>query len=118
MVAQDGLPDQAQGEMDPANPPGNHVVIDHGNEEYSLLAHLQQNSVTVSVGEEINAGQQIGRCGNSGNTSEPHLHYHLQTGKRFGDGHGLPAPFTRISIDGGPVTSGEPVRGQYVTGQD
>lgn len=53
---------------------GNHVIIDHGGGNFSLLAHLQQGSVTVKPGERVTSGQEIGKCGNSGNSSEPHVH--------------------------------------------
>lgn len=111
----DGLPDQDIGRMDPENPAGNHVVIDLGNDEFAFLAHLQQGSVTVSPGDDVAPGQAIGRCGNSGNTSEPHLHFHLQTTPRLGDGEGLPAIFNHFIADGVPVERGEPVRGQVVS---
>lgn len=114
-VAMDGLPDQVPGQMDPANPPGNHIIINHGNEEYSLLAHLQQGSVAVQVGEAVEAGQLLGLCGNSGNTSEPHLHYHLQNAEVFGKGHGLPAPFRSYVADSEKIPYGEPVKGQVIS---
>lgn len=113
-AAVDGLPDQAPGEMDPRNPAGNHVVIDHGEGEHSLLAHLRQGSVAVEEGQKVERGQLLGLCGNSGNTSEPHLHYHLQTAPSFGEGVGLPAQFRNYTADGKPVERGEPRQGQVV----
>ena len=110
----DGLPDVAIGETDTANPAGNHVVLDLGNDEYAFLAHLRQGSVTVAEGETVTGGQEVGRCGNSGNTSEPHLHFHLQTTPLLGEGEGLPAFFNAYLADGEPVTRGEPARGQTV----
>lgn len=108
------LPDQEPGKMDPRNPAGNHVVIDHGQGEHSVLAHLRSGSVTVSVGDRVEPGQIVGSCGNSGNTSEPHLHYHLQTAPRFGEGVGLPAQFLDYVADGHSVARGEPERGQRI----
>lgn len=110
----DGLPDQAPGEMDPSNPAGNHVVVDHGRGEFSVLAHLQQGSVRVEEGEKVETGQLLGLCGNSGNSSEPHLHYHLQTAPAFGAGVGLPAQFQGYRADGERVDRGEPRQGQSV----
>lgn len=114
VVARDGLPDNAPGRMDPTAPPGNHVVIDHGNGEYSFLAHLQQGSVAVGRGDSVSQGLAVGRCGNSGNSSEPHLHYHLQDSPRFGEGEGIPAPFLDYVANGLPVRRGEPVQGQRI----
>lgn len=112
-AALDGLPDNPPGQMDPANPVGNHVVIDHGG-EFSFLAHLQQGSVSVRPGDPVSAGQPIGLCGNSGNTTMPHLHYHLQTTPVFARGEGLPAAFNGYRADGQPVERGEPQRGEYL----
>lgn len=107
-------PDQAIGAADPVNPAGNHVVIDFGNGEFGFLAHLRQGSVRVTEGDVVSAGQEIGLCGNSGNTSEPHLHFHLQTTPRLGEGVGLPAQFTSYRADGEMIPRGEPARGQTI----
>lgn len=113
-LASDGLEDNRPGQMDPKHPPGNYVVIDHGNGEFSILAHLREGSVAVGKGETVEPGQKIGVCGNSGNSSEPHLHYHLQNTARFGAGQGLPAQFRSYLADGDLVERGEPVKGQAV----
>src|SRR5690606_44481 len=108
------LADNPPGIMDAANPAGNHVILDLGNGEFALLAHLKANSITVESGDEVRQGQRIGSCGNSGNTSEPHLHFHLQDAPGFGKGAGLPAYFHDYIADGEPVARGEPVQGQSV----
>lgn len=113
--AVDGLPDQAIGTTNEDQPDGNHVILDLGNDEYALLAHLRQGSVRVKPGDQVAAGIELGRCGNSGNTSEPHLHFHLQNHPRFGHGDGLPAFFRDYVADGVPVQVGELVRGQRVS---
>ncbi|HEY0147385.1 MAG TPA: M23 family metallopeptidase [Allosphingosinicella sp.] len=94
--------------------PGNHVVIDHGGGERSLLAHFRQGTLKVKAGERVASGQLLGVCGNSGNSSQPHVHYHLQTGGKFGEGQGLPAFFNDYEADGVPIVRGEPQRGQIV----
>lgn len=108
-------PDQPIGTTDTVHPAGNHVVIEFGAGEFGFLAHLRQGSLKVRSGDEVEAGQEIGRCGNSGNTSEPHLHFHLQTTSDLSAGEGLPAQFRGYIADGNPVARGEPVRGQKVT---
>ncbi len=110
----DGLPDQAVGASDPENPAGNHVVIDFGNDEYGFLAHLRQGSVRVTKGDVVTAGQEVGLCGNSGNTSEPHLHFHMQTSPRLGQGEGLPAQFTNYRANGVLINRGEPQKGESI----
>jgi hypothetical protein len=75
---------------------GNYVVIQHAENEYSFLAHLMPGSISVGVGEQVKRTQQIALCGNSGNTSEPHLHFQIQNGKNFFNSAGLPIHFERI----------------------
>jgi len=110
----DSLHDNVPGEMLEQAPAGNHVIVDHGEGEYSVLAHLRSGSVTVEAGDRVAEGDRIGTCGNSGNSSEPHLHYHLQDGPVPLRGQGLPAQFTDYVADGEPVARGEPVRGQRI----
>jgi hypothetical protein len=110
----DTVTDNRPGRMNPDIPPGNHVVIDHGHGEYSVLAHLQRGSVRVRPGDRVKSGQAVGACGNSGNSSAPHLHYHLQTRAQPGTGVGLPAQFRGYQTDGHAVSVGEPLRGQRV----
>jgi len=75
IAAVDGLPDLTPPEMDPTRLPGNHVWIRAGN-VYLVLAHLKTGSVRVRPGQTVSAGEPVGQVGNSGNTSEPHLHIH------------------------------------------
>lgn len=99
-------------------PPGNHVVIDHGNGEHSLIGHFRQGSLSVREGQQVEAGALLGLCGNSGNSSMPHVHYHLQTGATYAQGEGLPAIFNGYTANGAPVATGEPVRGQRILPAD
>ena len=78
VIAESGVIDQPIGSMDSKNPAGNHVVIKMDETHYALLAHMKQDSTVVSVGDRVTVGQKIGECGNSGNTSEPHLHFQIQ----------------------------------------
>ncbi len=118
VAAVDGQDDATPGVMmqpGTGNPAGNHVVLDHGNGEFSLLAHFRKGSLRVKAGDTVKAGQYLGLCGNSGNTSEPHLHIHLQTGPDFpGATEGLPMAFTDFLADGKPVARGELVKGMRV----
>jgi murein DD-endopeptidase MepM/ murein hydrolase activator NlpD len=110
----DSVPDMNPGSRDPAHPFGNHVVIDHGDGEFSVLAHMQKGSIRVTPGQTLAAGDTLGACGNSGNTSEPHLHFHLQNRPTVGAAEGLPAYFIAYSADGASVDRGEPRKGQIV----
>src|SRR4051812_10148404 len=73
-------PDMPIGQMDRQYIVGNNIVIDSGSNRYVLLAHLKRGSVRVSVGDAVKIGDPIAQCGNSGNTSAPHLHLQVQSG--------------------------------------
>ena len=114
VAAADSLPDNKPGTRDPSHPFGNHVIVSHGNGEFSVLAHLQRGSVRVHGGQTLAAGDTLGLCGNSGNSSEPHLHFHLQNKVETGSSDGLPAFFADYTANGAAVGRGEPKRGQTV----
>lgn len=78
----DGRPSQKENPFIPSII-GNFVIIEHDNKEYSVYAHLKQNSVVVRKGQLVQKGELIGQCGSSGNSSEPHLHFQVQKGKSF-----------------------------------
>lgn len=74
---------------------GNHVLIRHANNEYSLYAHLSNASISVKAGEQVRSGQQIGRVGSSGSSHVPHLHFHVM---RDGiNGPGIPVRFDSLT---------------------
>lgn len=79
------LPEFAQG-----GDPGNHCVIDHGNGEFSLLAHFQQDTLRVKVGDRVAQGQVLGKMGNSGDSDFPHVHHQLQAGPLWASVDALP----------------------------
>ncbi|MGV3723311.1 MAG: M23 family metallopeptidase [Actinomycetota bacterium] len=83
VVVENSLPDQPIGGSDPKNLVGNHVTLEIAPERYVLLAHLKKGSVRVKVGDEVKGGAILARCGNSGNTSEPHLHFQVQNRPDF-----------------------------------
>jgi len=74
---------------------GNYVVLDHGNGEFSLLAHMRSGSVTVRKGDRVRQGQPVGRVGFSGSVYTIHTHYQLQRGAEY-DAEGLPSTFSRL----------------------
>ncbi|PWI41039.1 M23 family metallopeptidase [Streptomyces sp. ICBB 8177] len=88
--AADGLPDQEPGRIRFGPLYGNHVFIDTGH-EIVKMAHLRPGSVAVTTGQTVRAGQLVGEVGNSGNTTEPHLHLHAER-----DGVGLDLAFEDV----------------------
>ena len=79
--------------------PGGHVVIKHAESEYSFLAHLRPGSVPVEPGQRVERGQVVGRCGHSGISSEPHLHFQIQDSPDFLTAASLPVQFDDIEIE-------------------
>lgn len=78
---------------------GNYVVIQHAPDEYSCLAHLVPGSVGVEPGDRVTRGQRIGRCGHTGNSSDPHLHFQLQDHPDFEIAAGLPVAFDDVDAE-------------------
>jgi hypothetical protein len=84
---------------------GNYVIIDHGNGEWSLTAHLRRGSVTVKPGDRVRAGQLVGALGNSGDSQIPHVHFQLQNGPDIFRSEGLPARFDAVRSSLGSKTA-------------
>lgn len=82
---------------------GNHVVLDHGEGSFSVYAHLRRGSVAVGSGDTVEPGAVLGRVGNSGNTSEPHLHFHLMDRPHCTAAAGLPFRWTGIEQPAGEI---------------
>ena len=77
IVAVDGLTDMRIPELDESHLAGNHVILRCGTVDI-LLAHFRRGSVRVKTGAKVAIGTSIAEVGNSGSTSEPHLHIHAQ----------------------------------------
>lgn len=93
---------------------GNYIVIDHLNGEYSFMLHLKKNSIMVAVGDTVVRGQKVGLAGNSGYSTEPHLHYHLQSTSSLATGIGLPLQFLNYYANDVFIERGEPITSQIV----
>ena len=76
----DGEPNTAPGRGDPARAGGNLIVLEVAPAEYLFMAHLKAGTILASEGQRVAQGELLGHVGNSGNSSEPHLHLHLQDG--------------------------------------
>jgi len=102
----DGIPENV-----PQQPPvvpvtlenvaGNHVVVDLGGGYFGMWAHLQPGSVRVKVGDHVKRGQVLGLVGNSGNSTEPHLHFHVTDGPSPLGAEGIPYAFPSFEVRGG-----------------
>jgi hypothetical protein len=103
VAAVDGMPEQVPGK----NPTGlaldqyagNHIVQDLGGGNYALYAHIKTGTVKVKPGDRLSAGQVIGSVGNTGNSSAPHLHFHVMSTADPLRSDGLPFVFTKFRLD-------------------
>jgi hypothetical protein len=75
---------------------GNYITIDHGNGEFGMYCHLKEGSLRVRTGQRVAKGEVIAQVGNTGNSSEPHLHFQLMDSKDFFTANGLPVMFENI----------------------
>jgi peptidase M23-like protein len=99
----DGEPDQ----IPPNVPPfsldtagGNWVVVDIGSGHFAFYAHLQPHSLTVTTGDRVRRGQVLGLLGNSGNSTAPHLHFHIMDGPSTPVADSLPYEFADFTSAG------------------
>jgi murein DD-endopeptidase len=112
VATKDGIPENVPGITSRAVPitsetiGGNHIVLDIGGGRYAFYAHLQPGSLKVKVGDRVTRGQAIGLVGNSGNSTEPHLHFQISNGVSPLGSEGLP-----YTLDGTP---GMPLQGARV----
>ncbi|MFD7062862.1 M23 family metallopeptidase [Streptomyces sp. NPDC059906] len=77
---------------------GNHLVLDLGDGVHALYAHVQRGSFAVREGDRVRAGQVLARCGNSGNSTEPHVHFQLMDGPDPDTAHGVPFTWRGIGV--------------------
>lgn len=104
----DDVLDNNPGDVNEHEPLGNYIVIEHINNEYSLIAHLKQFSIDVEEGDMVVTGQKLGLCGNSGNSTEPHIHFQVMDAKNVMYASSINIQFFEDS----------PVQGDYVYPKD
>lgn len=78
---------------------GNQITIRTDDGVYALVAHLRQHSALVKVGDRVAAGQRIAQCGNTGNSSEPHVHAQLMDRISLWTAQGIPMAFADITVE-------------------
>jgi len=101
----EGYPDVTPGEVDTSltleDAGGNHVIVDIGNGRYALYAHLKPDSIEVEEGDRVTRGQELALLGNSGNTTAPHLHFHVMDAPlALGADRNLPYVFDAFDYQG------------------
>ncbi|MFD9501003.1 M23 family metallopeptidase [Streptomyces sp. NPDC060035] len=90
---------------------GNHLVLDLGDSTYAVYAHVRRGSLQVRAGDAVREGQQLARCGNSGNSTEPHVHFQLMDHPDLDVARGIPFTWRGIGVpaDGEVFTADEAV---------
>lgn len=107
IATHDGVEDNRISESNTEAPAGNHIILACGSARI-LLAHFRKGSVAVADGAVVTKGETLGRVGNSGNSSEPHLHMHAYLGgtRDYNEGQGVPMTFDgRFLVRGSIVTA-------------
>ena len=110
----DGVKDNVPGTLNPIYIPGNTVVIKTSKGEYVFFAHFKQHSIVVKQGQQVKTGELLGLCGNSGNSSEPHLHFHLQNVEDMILATGAKCFFDKIKVNGVLRSDYSPVKGDKI----
>jgi murein DD-endopeptidase MepM/ murein hydrolase activator NlpD len=102
----DGIPQNTPGAKSLAVPitletiGGNHVIMEIGNGLFAFYAHMQPGSLRVKVGDKVTRGQVLGLLGNTGNSSEPHLHFQICNANSELGSEGLPYAFASFEVQG------------------
>jgi murein DD-endopeptidase MepM/ murein hydrolase activator NlpD len=113
-----GIPDNQPGEPNPFDRLGNAIMIQHSTNEFCVVGHLMQNSITVAPGERVVAGLPIARCGNSGDSLQPSIYFHLQDSGDILSGSGYRPMFSNLYVWRGKDMDIEPayspVRGDFI----
>ncbi len=109
-----GVNDNILGRLNPVQPTGNTVILETKNKEYIVLAHFKVKSIVVKEGQEIKQGEVLGLCGNSGNSSEPHLHLSLQNVLDMDIATGAQLYFDKILVNGEVKEDYLPVKNEKI----
>lgn len=96
----DGIKDNIPGTLNAVYAPGNTVIIKTVNNEFLVFAHFKQHTIVVKEGQKVKQGQYLGQCGNSGNSSEPHVHFHIQNAEDLNTASGVKCYFENILVNG------------------
>ena len=110
----DGIKDNKPGEMNLYFILGNTVILKTDNDEYLLFTHFKQNSIVVKQGENVEKGELLGLCGNSGNSSEPHLHFHIQNVEDINQATGAKSYFEEIYVNGELKKDYSPIKNEKI----
>ena len=121
IAIKDGLPENIPHSKKLASPlslqtvAGNYVVVQIDANHFACYAHFIPGSIKVKVGDTVTKGQVIGRVGNSGNSTEPHLHFHITDKPSFIAANGVPYAFEHFTVRPIKIISEDPAKIEYLS---
>ena len=114
-VAVDGVPDNIPGEVNRYAILGNYVMVKSRDGFVAVLCHFKMGSLVKKVGQQVKSGELLGLCGNSGRSTEPHLHFHVQSEVSIDKSVALRAVFPEITVGGVSKAHYSPKRSDIIS---
>jgi hypothetical protein len=111
----DGVKDNAIGETNTFNVGGNMVILKTAANEYLVFCHFKHGTLQVKEGQSLKQGQLLGLCGNTGNSSEPHLHFHIQNIENLNSATGVKCYFEKIRVNGTEKKDYSPIQKEKIS---
>jgi hypothetical protein len=111
----DGVKDNIFGEMNLFDVGGNTIVLKTSNNEYLFFGHFKHQSIKVKEGQKVLQGQLLGLCGNTGHSTEPHIHFHIQNVEDINQAIGVKCFFDKIIVNGQLKNNYSPIKNEMVS---
>ncbi|MBK8488854.1 MAG: peptidoglycan DD-metalloendopeptidase family protein [Bacteroidetes bacterium] len=110
----DGVKENIVGEMNKIDVAGNTVIIKTANNEFLVFCHFKNQTISVKQGQKIKQGDLLGECGNTGHSSEPHLHFNIQNGIDMNSATGIKCYFDKLVVNGQLKTDYSPIQNEKI----
>ena len=110
----DGVKENIPGELNYFDLGGNTIILKTANNEYLVFCHLKHQSIKVKEGQKVFRGQLLGLCGNTGHSSEAHLHFHIQNVEDINKATGVKCYFDKIIVNGQLKNDYSPVKNEII----
>lgn len=113
----DGVKDNVPGQMNLFDIGGNTIVLKTENNEYLVFCHFKHQSIKVKEDQKVEQGQLLGLCGNTGHSSEPHIHFHIQNVEDINQATGVKCYFRKIIVNGQSKNDYSPIKNDIVNNE-
>jgi len=110
----DGVKDNVLGQMNLFDVGGNTIILKTENNEYLVFCHFKHQSIKVKEGQKVEQGQLLGLCGNTGHSSEPHIHFHVQNVEDINQATGVKCYFKKIIVNGQLKNDYSPIKNDII----